>query len=299
MVVVLINKLVFTIATMKERLYHNKAHYYQWKFGKVFYTVQGHGPAVILVHDTAADSSSYEFTRIINTLAKQYRVYTIDLLGYGRSDKPKLTYTAYMFVQLIIDFRKDIVRDKVSIITSGKSCAYATMACYQNHELFRNLIFINPTSLQVLKQNPKNKDKFSKFLLELPVIGTTIYNLKFSKLSIEKSFKTRIFNPLHIKNTYVETYYESSHLSGSASKFVYASDHCKFNNVNITEAIAHINNNIYLIHGLRSDEDCNLKSDEYKSINPAIECSSIDRSKALPHLEKPESTLEILSIYLH
>lgn len=293
------NKVIFTVATLKERLFNNKAHYYQWKFGKIYYTVQGHGPSVLLVHDTEADGSANEFQRIVTTLSKQYKVYTLDLLGYGRSEKPKLTYTAYVFVQLIHDFRKDIIRDHTSVITSGKSNAFVTMACYQDHEQFKNLIFINPANLQQLKVNPGNRDKFIKFILELPLIGTSIYNYKFSQKSIAKLFNLRIYNPTQIKDRFLDTNYESAHTGGSASKFVYASNRCHFNNVNITDAIAGINNNIFIIQGLRCDDDPTCKCNDYKVINPSIECATIERTKTMPHLEKPESVLEILSVYLH
>lgn len=296
----IINKVIFTIATLKERLFNNKAHYYQWKFGKIYYTVQGHGSSVLLVHDTEADGSANEFQRIVTTLSKQYKVYSLDLLGYGRSEKPKLTYTAYVFVQLLLDFRKDIIRDQTTVITSGKSNAFATMACFQNHEQFKNLIFINPADLQQLKHNPGNRDKAIKFILELPLIGTSIYNYAFSRNSISKLMNQRIYNPTQIKNRYLETNYESAHIGGSASRFIYASNRCHFNNVNITDAIAGINNNIFIIQGLKcEDNDATCKCNEYKVINPSIECATIDRTKSMPHLEKPESVLEILSVYLH
>lgn len=298
-IIVGINQLIFKLATTKDRLNHNRAHYYQWKFGKIFYTVEGKGPSVLLIHNTEADASAYEFTRIVNTLAKKYRVYTIDLLGYGRSDKPKLTYTAYMFVQLINDFSKDIIREQTSVISSGKSNAYATMACYQNHQQFKNLIFINPESLQALKQNPGNWEKLMKFTLELPLLGTSIYNALYSKKRIRKAFNERIYNTKQVYDQYIESSYESAHLSGSASKFIYASEHCQFNNVKIKDAIAGINNNIYIIQGLRCQGQPKCKCDDYKVINPAIECTTIDRTKSMPHLEKPESVLEILSVYLH
>ena len=294
-----INQLIFKLATAKDRLNHNRAHYYQWKFGKIFYTVQGRGPSVLLVHSTEADASADEFSRIVTTLAKKYRVYTIDLLGYGRSDKPKLTYTAYLFVQLINDFAKDIVRTQTTVITSGKSNAYATMACYQNHEQFKNLIFINPANLQALKKNPGNWEKLMKFTLELPLLGTTVYNALYSKRRIRSLYNNRIFNSNQVRERYIDANHESAHLSGSASKFIYASEHCQFNNVNITDAIAGINNNIFIIQGRRCDGQPICKCDDYKFINPAIECSTIDRTKSMPHLEKPESVLEILSVYLH
>lgn len=295
----LVNRLIFALSVVKEKLYHSKAHFYQWKFGKIFYTVQGKGPNVLLIHDSHADSSAYEFHRIVNALSKEYRVYTIDLLGYGRSDKPKITYTAYLFVQLIIDFRKDIIKDKCSVITSGKSNTYATMACYQDHELFKNLIFINPADLRSMRRNPRKREKFYKFILELPIIGTAIYNLAFAKPKIENDFRRRIYNPLNIKSKYIDAYNEAAHLGGSASKFTYASETCAFMNVHITDTLSHINNNIAIIQGTKRDQDFEQVASDYKSVNPAIECSTIDRTKAMPHLEKPESTLEVLSVYLH
>jgi len=124
-------------------------------------------------------------------------------------------------------------------------------------------------------------------------------NTLYSKKRLSTLFNHRIYNRHQIRDRYIETSYESAHLSGSASKFIYASEHCQFNNVNITEAIAGINNNIYIIQGLRCDAQPKYKCDDYKVINPAIECSTIDRTKSMPHLEKPESVLEILSVYLH
>jgi len=294
----LINSLTFTLSSAREKLYTRKARYYQWKFGKVFYTVQGSGKSVLLIHDSSTYASSYEFHRILNALSKNYQVYALDLLGYGRSDKPKITYTAYLFVQLIMDFRKDIIQKKTSIITSGKSNAFATMACFQNPKLFRNLIFINPTSLDLLTHNPTKKDKLFKFILELPIIGTSIYTLIFSKFNIKKSFKENFYNPHKIKHNYILAYNESAHLGGSSAKFTYASQKCSYTNVGIHHALARINNNISIIQGNRLTDHDTI-SQNYKTVNGAIESSAIDQTCSFPHLERPESTLELLSIYLH
>ena len=104
---------------------------------------------------------------------------------------------------------------------------------------------------------------------------------------------------MHLKLNYIDTLREAAHLSGSASKYTYASDLCHFNNVNIKEAISKINNNIFIIQGTRIIGDYEAILYDYKFLNPAIEVSTIDRTKNYPHIEKPESTLEILMVYLH
>ena len=78
------------------------------------------------------------------------RVYTIDFLGYGLSDKPNITYTNYLYVQSIIDFIKKIIGKKTSIIATGDAAPVAIMACHNDGEVIDKMIFINPQSINKL-----------------------------------------------------------------------------------------------------------------------------------------------------
>ena len=55
---------------------------------------------------------------------KDHTVYTIDLLGFGRSEKPNLTYTNYLYVQLVTDFIQNIIGEKTDIIASNESISF-------------------------------------------------------------------------------------------------------------------------------------------------------------------------------
>ena len=79
----------------------------------------------------------------VGKLAETYTVYTIDLLGFGRSEKPNLTYTNYLYVQLLSDFIKSEIGHRTDIIASGSSAALGIMACSNSPELFNQLLFIN------------------------------------------------------------------------------------------------------------------------------------------------------------
>ena len=63
-------------------------------------------------------------------------VYTIDLLGCGRSEKLNMTYTNYLYVQLISDFIKSEIGHRVNVIATGEAASIPVMACANNPELF-------------------------------------------------------------------------------------------------------------------------------------------------------------------
>lgn len=108
LVPLIINKLVFFMAERKYPL-NESFKTYDWRLGKVAYSVKGSGKPLVLIHGAKAGSSSAVWTKNVKSLAENYRVYTIDLLGYGASERVNTTYTAYTYASLINDFITDIV----------------------------------------------------------------------------------------------------------------------------------------------------------------------------------------------
>ena len=51
--------------------------------------------------------------------AMEHTVYTIDLLGCACSEKPGVTYTNFVYVQVICDFIRNVIGEKTDVITSG------------------------------------------------------------------------------------------------------------------------------------------------------------------------------------
>ena len=114
----LMNRTVNRTACMKEILSSHPGHYYDWKHGRIYYTKTGSGAPLLLIHDLHPASSSYEWSRMMKKLEKTNTVYTIDLLGCGRSDKPNITYTNYLYVQLIDNFIKDVIKEKTDVVAT-------------------------------------------------------------------------------------------------------------------------------------------------------------------------------------
>ena len=98
-----INKLINASAVIRNALHNKSQYFYDWKFGRIHYTIEGSGSPLLLLHDLSPASSSVEWKFLKKQLAKDHTVYCMDLLGCGCSDRPKITYTNFLYVQLITE----------------------------------------------------------------------------------------------------------------------------------------------------------------------------------------------------
>lgn len=291
-----INKFIKMSAISKHLLDKPKSYCFSWRLGKIHYTKAGSGKPLLLVHDLNAISSGVEWEQITKELQKKYTVYTIDLLGCGRSEKPIMTYTNYLYVQLLSDFIKSEIGHRTDVIATGGSSALAIMACNSNPDLFDRMMFINPDSMLACSQIPGKSAKTYKFILDLPIIGTLLYHIATSKQALTEEFVSDYFyNPYSFSRVLIDAYYESAHL-GESPKSIYASVRCNYTKCNIVNALKKIDNSIYLVGGSEV-EDIKEILDEYKEYNSSIETTIIPQTKALPQLERPEEVLKAIDMF--
>lgn len=292
-----INKLIFLRAGMKDMLFCENKHQYSWRFGNIFYTKKGSGSPLLLIHELKCAASADEWKSLINQLSKNHTIYALDLIGCGRSEKPKMTYTNYIYVQLINNFIKDVIGAKTDVITSGSSSNIAIMGCYSEPDLYRRIMMVNPSSMKDMAKYPKTNHKTLKYLVELPLIGTTIYNIANSHGTIFKEYKKKTLYPdIHTQKD-VDTMYESSHLGGPSARYLYASERSHFTNINMLHALKKLNHSMCIIGGkdLKDIEDT-IK--DYVAINPSIETELVDNCKQYPHIEQTDAFSDLCSIYL-
>lgn len=133
------NKFVESSALLRKLLMNNSGKYYHRSQGAVYYTKQGSGAPLLLIHDLYPTSSGAEWNEVIEDLAKTNTVYTIDLPGCGRSAKPHITYINYFFVQLLHDFITDIIQEQTQVMATGISGSFTVMAAHMYPDLFGKL----------------------------------------------------------------------------------------------------------------------------------------------------------------
>ena len=83
-----------------------------------YWTMGESGPPVILVHGLGA---SVEFwVRNIPILARHYRVYAVDIVGFGRSDKPmQYDWAVERVADFMDDFLNAVGLDKVHWVANS------------------------------------------------------------------------------------------------------------------------------------------------------------------------------------
>ncbi len=71
---------------MKLEEWKKSGQYFNYNGYNIFYKESGEGEPLILIH--GFPTSSWDWNKLWGTLIKKYKVYTIDMLGYGFSSKP-------------------------------------------------------------------------------------------------------------------------------------------------------------------------------------------------------------------
>lgn len=295
---ILLNKYIQMTAVAKNLLTDSQPQCFKWRLGNIHYTKTGTGKPLLLIHDLNYTSSSTEWEKLIPMLKENYTIYTFDLLGCGRSEKPNLTYTNFLYVQLINDFIKSEIGRRTNVLATGSSASLVTMACVYNSDLFEQIMFINPESFSSCAQIPGKHAKIYKFILDTPVIGTMLYHVASSKEVIRRTFSEQYFyNPYDAPHILIDQYYESAHL-GISPKSIFSSVGCNYTKCNISRALGKINNSIFILGG-GAKHDINETIHEYILCNPSIEFSIIAATKHLPHLEKPAEVCSIVKMFFN
>ncbi|MDR2899428.1 MAG: alpha/beta fold hydrolase [Clostridiales bacterium] len=258
--------------------YERNRHTFNWRFGSVSYKKTGRGAPVLLVHGLGIGASSYEFEAAAKVLSKYYRVYTLDLIGFGMSEKPGISYSSYLFTSLINDFVTDVIKEPCFIAASAHSADYAVMAYNLNHDNFKKMLLISPSGLK----NDEPENVLLGKIVDLPLYGTFVYNILSSKLSIRYFLKKFAFyDGSMVTKSVVNKFYEAAKKDACQSRYPVSAFMCGKLNTDIRESIKRVQIPVRILWN--NDAEL-LHSRAYK-----FEYSVFDRTKMLPHMEKPVS----------
>jgi pimeloyl-ACP methyl ester carboxylesterase len=113
-----------------------------WQGHKIQYTVKGEGKPLLLIHGFGASIGHWR--KNIPILAEAgYRVFAIDLLGFGGSDKAPLDYTLELWAQQLKDFWQEFIQEPTILVGNsiGGLICLQTITAYP--EIAAGAVLIN------------------------------------------------------------------------------------------------------------------------------------------------------------
>ncbi|MDR2650528.1 MAG: alpha/beta fold hydrolase [Clostridiales bacterium] len=186
LVPLILNRLYFKYRGGKSKpLFYDQ--YYSWRFGYIRYRVIGQGKPLLLIHGIYPGADMAEWKNADASLYQSYQIYTLDLLGFGHSEKPCLSYSAYLYTGLISDFIKDVIKRPAIVAASGYSAAYTVLGYTFEPRLYKKLLLISPAGIENGYELPTFKDHVHKWLLETPILGNSAYIYLISKKDVKLS----------------------------------------------------------------------------------------------------------------
>lgn len=283
---ILINKIIFILSERLSKEYNNNKTYH-WRLGNISYDVMGSGKPILLIHGMGIGCSGREWDNNVSELSLYYKVYTIDLLGFGYSDRPKITYTAYMYSQLINDFIKNIIKQPVYVVSSSSSSIFATMACITKPNHFNKILMIEPTGIQ--NKPAENKDKWIRKLVESPILGTTIYNMLASKVYCKHMLNQNLFfaKECMITKDLIDCYYNNAHRGGGGNKFPFASFITNYMYWDMKMLLKQLTIPLYVVFGENANSNTDYIIEVIQSTKRDTEYAIFEKTRLLPHFENP------------
>jgi pimeloyl-ACP methyl ester carboxylesterase len=191
---------------------------YHWRDGKLAYRVAGELDAqpLLLVHGIYAGASSYEFRKNFFELAEDFRVYALDLLECGLSDRPRRSYEPEDIAAQVEDFAREEIGAPTYLISSSLSAALLAPVTVRSPRLFKKLVLICPTGLGSLDRPSGLLGDIIYDLFRTPILGDSLYHAIVSRRGICYYLGNMAYHdPTFITDQLVEDYYRTSHQPGA------------------------------------------------------------------------------------
>jgi len=177
-----------------------------WRGHKINYQAAGelhdlNRAAVVLIHGFGASVGHWR--KNIPALAEVSRVFAIDLIGFGGSDKPKprqgIDYTFETWAMLIADFCREVVGGAAVLVGNSIGAIAAMQTAILAPDLVQKTVLIN-CSLRLLQEEKRLTLPWSRR------VGSQFVQRLLQNRSIAQFFFNQVRRPKTVRNILLQAY---------------------------------------------------------------------------------------------
>jgi len=161
-------------------------------------------PAIVLIHGFGASVGHWRKNAPV--LAQKFRVYAIDLIGFGSSDQPKpseLPYTFETWGHQVADFVREVVGDRAILVGNSIGAVVAMQAAIYAPELITTTVLINCSLRLLQEQNQLDLPWFKR-------VGVKAVQNILGNRAIAKLFFDQVRQPRSVKQILSQAYVDRS-----------------------------------------------------------------------------------------
>lgn len=124
-----------TVRDVSPSLHYRTIHGYRRA-----YRIAGSGPAILLIHGIGDNSTTWSTVQTM--LAQRFTVIAPDLLGHGKSDKPRADYSVAAYANGMRDLLSVLDVERVTVVGHSLGGGVAMQFAYQFPQLVDRLILV-------------------------------------------------------------------------------------------------------------------------------------------------------------
>ncbi|MCA6573274.1 MAG: alpha/beta fold hydrolase [Pseudanabaena sp. M57BS1SP1A06MG] len=203
--------------------------YWLWRDQKIYFVKAGDSsqrPPLLLVHGFGASTDHWR--KNISDLSQDFEVYAIDLLGFGRSQKPAWQYSGDLWRDQLHDFISAQIQ-RPTIIAGNSLGGYASLCVAADHpQSVAGVVLLNSAGpftdtspLGAQKVNPVQKaiSKTLQGVLRQPWANQLLFAFVRQKSRIRSTLQKVYLDQSAVTDQLVEEIYRPSCDEGAAQVF--------------------------------------------------------------------------------
>jgi pimeloyl-ACP methyl ester carboxylesterase len=270
---------------------------FDWRDRRIAFTKRGEGPPLLLIHGIHPSAWSHEWRNNVDALARTNTVYTLDLLGFGRSDRPAIRYSARLFISLISDFVSRVIDAPTVLVASSLSGAYAIVLAARDPHRFPAVALIAPSGLVRLNEPASFGGEASRLAVDTPIAGTAVFNALVARPNLKRYLRNAYSDDSLVTRELVEVHYATSHQRGARhAPAALMSGHL---NMDVRNALRRLSQPALLVWGEQGSSAPVEEFRGFRELKRDFEISVLSPAGDLPHDERAEDFNVILSTWLN
>ncbi|MFI6865801.1 alpha/beta fold hydrolase [Nocardia sp. NPDC050406] len=245
------------------------------------------GPALLLIHGYAGSTAWWD--PIVARLAAIYRVIRVDLLGHGRSAKPRDGYDMPAQGRRVAAILDRLGVKSATVVAHSMGGVVATALAEQRPSLVTGLALLDttPSNSASIPQGPLTR------LVSEPVVGELLWRLRTDRV-IRDGLDSAFHRDIPIPDVIVDDIRTMTYRSFTAS----SEESTRYRAERpLPNRLAGLNIPVLVVFGSEDGRVRASSAEEYRAV-PGVRIEMLSGVGHTPMMEDPEGTLGVLEVFV-